>query len=314
MTQDVKHYEDCEQFFLSVGMMYTVLALLQFFGMDEMHKSPQRNLPPRDVIRGSEDTQVYLDNVLDKFVSEYLITTNNNNHLEYDEALEDNQDLVREYSLCLLKLYFILESLRESVKLGDGDRLAVLRKVLLKHFKSHSGHNAYAIEMLISILQDEVFLTKRQAHQTRWASNVNFKGGAKKNIEIDLLQENLNRELKKSIKGMGANKTQRSIDRVSRSAGGTAEIINNFDEVIGIKEKRSSHKHKSSEKDESLILSDLFPLKPFASINGRFHDGFKDASSDPLATLDRAAFSDWLNRHKKNITKHGPVETLDDED
>ena len=113
---------------------------------------------------------------------------------------------------------------------------------------------------------------------------------------------------------MGANKTQRSIDRVSRSAGGTAEIINNFDEVIGIKEKGSSHKHKSSEKDESLILSDLFPLKPFASINGRFHDGFKDASSDPLATLDRAAFSDWLNRHKKNITKHGPVETLDDED
>ena len=106
--------------------------------------------------------------------------------------------------------------MRESVKLGDGDRLAVLRKVLLKHFKSHSGHNAYAIEMLISILQDEVFLAKRQAHQTRWASNVNFKGGAKNNIEIDLLQENLNRELKKSIKGMGANKTQRSIDRVSR--------------------------------------------------------------------------------------------------
>ena len=56
---------------------------------------PQRNLPPRGVIRGSEDKQVYLDNVLDKFVSEYLITTNYNNHLEYGEALEDNQDLVR---------------------------------------------------------------------------------------------------------------------------------------------------------------------------------------------------------------------------
>lgn len=113
---------------------------------------------------------------------------------------------------------------------------------------------------------------------------------------------------------MGANKTQRSIDRVSRSAAGTAEIINKFGDVIGIKKKGSSHKHKSSEKDECLILSDLLPLKPFASINGRFHDGFRDASSDPLATLDSAAFCDWLNRHKENIIKHVPVDTLDDED
>lgn len=159
--------------------MYSVLALLQFFGMDETHESPQKNLPPHDVIHGSGDKRVYLDNVLDKFISEYLMMTNDNNHLEYEETLEDNQDLVREYSLCLLKLYFILESIRESVKLGDGGRLAVLRKVLLKHFKSHSGHNAYAIEMLISILQDEVFLTKRQAHQTRWASTVNCQLGGR---------------------------------------------------------------------------------------------------------------------------------------
>ncbi len=168
--------------------------------------------------------------------------------------------------------------------------------------------------MLISILQDGVFLTKRQAHQTRWASIVNWKGGATNNIEIDLLQENLNRELTKNIKGMGANKTSKSIDRVSRAAGGTAEIINNFDEAVGIKAKASSHKHKSSEKDESLILSDLLTMKPFASINGRFHECFRDASSDPLATLDNAAFNEWLNRHKRNITKHGPVDTLEDED
>ena len=76
--------------------------------------------------------------------------------------------------------------------------------------------------------------------------------------------------------------------------------------------KASSHKHKSSEKDESLILSGLLPLKPFASINGHFHEGFKDASSDSLATLDKAAFDDWLNKHKKNITKYGPV--VEDQD
>ena len=168
--------------------------------------------------------------------------------------------------------------------------------------------------MLISILQDEVFLTRRQAHQTRWASNTNWKGGAANNIETDLLQENLNRELKKGIKGMGANKTPKSIERVSRAAGGTAEIIKNFDASVGIKRKSSSHKHKSSEKDENIILSDLLGLKLFSSINNRCHEGFTDASSDTLATLDKAAFNDWLNRHKKNIIKHGPVETSEDED
>ena len=301
-------------------MAYAVLALLRFFGMDETHESPRKNIPPNDVVHGSGDKQDYLDKVMDKFVMQYLMTTDSDIHLdsedklEGEDGLEDNQDPVREYSLCLLKLYFLLGSPRESVKSGDCDQLAILRTVLLKLFKSHSRHNAYAIEMLISILQDEVFLTQRQAHQTSWASIANWKGGARNNIEIDLLQENINSELKKSIKGMGANKTNKSIDRVSRAAGGSAEIIENFDEVVGIKKKASSHKHKSSEKDESLILSDLLPLKPFVSINGRFHEGFEDVSSDPLATLDKAAFNDWLNKHKKNITRDGPVDALEDED
>jgi hypothetical protein len=46
----------------------------------------------------------------------------------------------------------------------------------------------------------------------------------------------------------------------------------------------------------------------------RFHDGFTDVSSDTLATLDNAAFHDCLNKHKRNITKHGPVDTSEDEE
>ena len=91
-------------------------------------------------------------------------------------------------------------------------------------------------------------------------------------------------------------------------AGGIAIIINNFDIAVGIKKKASSHKHKSSEKDENIILSDLLELKPFASINDHLHEGFTDISSDTLATLDNAAFYDsQLNKHKRNITKHVPV-------
>ena len=314
VTKDIKHYEDCEQLFLSVGRAYTVTALLHFFGMAGIDDPPQNHLCPYDVIHGDGDKLEYLNAVLDKFVDEYLLAKTQVD-LDLNEASDDSPDQVREYSLCLLRFFFILECIRQAVKSGNGDQLAALRKVLLKHFKSDPGHNTYAIEMLISILQDEVFLTKRKAHQTRWASTANWTGGALKNIEIDLLQENLNRELKKGIKDMGANKTPRSIERFSRAAGGIAEIIRNFDEAVAIKKKDSTHKHKSSAKDENLILFDLLELKPFEDINDRCHEGFTDVSSDTLATLNEAAFNERLYRHKKNIVKHGPVDVLsEDED
>ncbi len=83
---------------------------------------------------------------------------------------------------------------------------------------------------------------------------------------------------------MGANKTPRSIEQFSRATGGIAEIIRNFDEAVAVKKKDSSHKHKSSAKDESLILFDLLKLKPFKDFDDRCHEGFTDVSSDTLAT------------------------------
>jgi hypothetical protein len=206
-------------------------------------------------------------------------------HSQSNQTLDEQPDRIKEYSLYLLRLFFILKSLKDAVKLGDGDRLATIRKVLLKHFKSHGGHNTYAIEMLICILQYKVFLTKRQAHQARWASSVNSRGGPGKNIEIDLMQENLNTELRKGIRGTGANKTPKAIERLSKAAWGAAEIIRNFDVAMKIKKPESSRKHKSSEKNENIILADLLQLKPFESIDGRFYEGFPSASSDTLAAL-----------------------------
>ena len=46
-----------------------------------------------------------------------------------------------------------------------------------------------------------------------WASTANWKEeGAGKNIEIDLLQESRNKDIKKSIKTMGANKSDLAIE------------------------------------------------------------------------------------------------------
>lgn len=90
---------------------------------------------------------------------------------------------------------------------GNGEYLSVLRKQLLKHFFSTPGFNEFAIEIFINILQCQVLLSEAEAHFCKWAATVNWKGGAYRNIEIDLFQENRNCEMKKLIKSMGANKT-----------------------------------------------------------------------------------------------------------
>ena len=100
---------------------------------------------------------------------------------------------------------------------------------MLHYFKTDDGHNSYAIEMLISVIQNEVFLNDAEAHQCTWAATANSKG-EKKNIEIDLLQENINADLKKMIKNMGANKTDKAIVRASKSVGGLRQIVDNFDQ------------------------------------------------------------------------------------
>ena len=61
---------------------------------------------------------------------------------ESNQVSDDQQvDRAKECSLCLLRLFFILEDFKDAVRMGDGDRLASLRKVLLKHFKSDAGYN-----------------------------------------------------------------------------------------------------------------------------------------------------------------------------
>ena len=56
----------------------------------------------------------------------------------------------------LLKYFFLLEDFKDAVKEGR-ERLNQFHKQLLHHFKTDDGHNTYAIEMIVNIIQNEVF-------------------------------------------------------------------------------------------------------------------------------------------------------------
>ncbi len=77
------------------------------------------------------------------------------------------------------------------------------------------GFNKFAIEMLINTLQCGLLLSEAESQRCKRAAMIKWKGSYGKNIEIDLFQENRNSEMKKLVKAMGANKTEKEIERAS---------------------------------------------------------------------------------------------------
>ena len=82
VTVDVKHYEDCEQLFVSVGFCFVVEALLEFFQMADTKQKPTAN-GPHSIQRLTEAYQKsYVNNILDKFLDEYVF-------IDSDDVSED---------------------------------------------------------------------------------------------------------------------------------------------------------------------------------------------------------------------------------
>ncbi len=180
MTLDVKHYEDCEQLFLSVGRCFVVEAFLEFFQMCDTKQKPSRNGPNMAYMTTDEQKENFILNTLDKFLDEYIFIK------EEDEPF--GTDGVCHYSANLLKSFMVLADMKDAVATGNGQHLSALHKQLLVHFFAGSGFNEYAIEMLVNIMQTHILLSQAEAHQCMWAATVNWKGGHGNNVEIDLFQ------------------------------------------------------------------------------------------------------------------------------
>ena len=305
VTADVKHFEDCEQLFMSIGKCYIVEALLEFFQMANTKQTPLQNAPSS---LDEEQKNVYITTTIEKFLDEYVFS-----------ATEDSEDAtskdgVYSYAVNLIVSFLLLADFKDAVKSGNGDYLAVLRKQLLVHFFSTPGYNEFAIEMLTNILQCQVLLTEQEAHQCKWAATVNWNGGSHKNIEIDLFQENQNNEMKKMIKAMGANKSESAISRASKACTGVRKIVESYEGQVNIHRRSSAHSHQAALHDENIILEDLRDLRPFKNIVGREFECFQNISANPTENFNSAKFQSWVDRHTKNILLYYPVFESDDED
>jgi hypothetical protein len=269
--------------------------------VDTKHK-PIANAPHNTHVLTETDKKRYIISTLDKFLDEYVL-------FDGDKKISSDEvdDGVWSYAVNTLRSFMLLADFKDAVATGNGQYLSIMRKQLLVHFFATAGFNEFAIEMFINILQSEVLLSEAEAYHCQWAATVNWKGGAGHNIEIDLFQENMNCDMKKLIRSMGANKTDKAISRASKASGGVTKIVESFEKQINIHRRSSTHSHKSSSDDERLILADLRAVRPFDQEDGRSFESFVGISYDPTDQFDAAKFEQWIAKHKGNILMHYPV-------
>jgi hypothetical protein len=107
--------------------------------------------------------------------------------------------------------------------------------------------------------------------------------------------------MKKLIRSMGANKTEKAIERASTASGGVSKIVEAFEENVNICPKSGSHTHKQSADDEKIISVDLRSLRPFREEEGRSFETFVGISHDPTIHWTRLNLKNGLIATRRTL-------------
>ena len=194
---------------LYVFSCFIIEAAMEFFGIEEVSETPTKNRPNYAFMSIREHKQKYFEETLDKFVDQFVtgdaVAADESHSTDHqvtsfvdggtidDSGHGDNIMPVhnlRNYSRNILQYFLEFEDYCDAVREGDGKRMAQIHKDFLLYFKTDRSFNAYAIEMMINVAQNEVLLSEQEAHRAIWSQTVNWNGGEGKNVEADLMQEN----------------------------------------------------------------------------------------------------------------------------
>ena len=85
--------------------------------------------------------------------------------------------------------------------------------------------------------------------ELKWSCTVNAHDYAGKNIPADLHMEHLNCKCKESLRGLGANITDKSVQRVGKCTGRMLEVLEQYDKVNCVPKVSGYHTRHSCEND-----------------------------------------------------------------
>ncbi len=185
---------------------------------------------------------------------------------------------------------------------GDGGRTTRCWGPFMLHFRA-STCTKYAWEALRLRFQ-LVMLPPALSHHLKWERFVNTHGGPGRNIPCDLFNEHMNKLFKEILASMGANLTERSIQRAARSVSTLSRVRAVFDKETNLPVPLVAHATADDEGEVSKVVDVLIKNKNLIITRGRTLSQFKDFDRDPLNGLDWKRLPKWIEEKKKQILQH----------
>ena len=183
----------------------------------------------------------------------------------------------------------------DSIKEGDGNRVLRFWKYLLPIFKA-SGRKNYSIEAVHLLNQVEFELTERECAELKWNRFVNVHGVQGRNIPCDLHMEHLNRVYKNAVYGLQANKTPEAIVHTGKSLGALMDILEEVNELVGVKVPSGAHHRPGIIKERDMILKILQEAAVFKQLRSRQHHSFPKVKV-LLHSLSNEDLISWMIQH-----------------
>ena len=225
-----------------------------------------------------------------------VIDTYTNFKFDLRSPPEDSDDHIFAYAVEVLSLGLFYLSFKDAIKEGNGEQVLRCWKYFIPIFKD-SGRTNYSIEASLTLYQYYYTLSPRQSHQLMWSRFLNTHNLSGHNIECDLHMEHLNRLCKNCIGGMGANKTEKAIQRAAKAIGKISEVVNNFDDITKTTSTSQKHSTPDISKDRDMILKELMSNHMFKKITGRKHASFPKIKNSIMTDVDESNLNDWIKQH-----------------
>ncbi|XP_074619605.1 uncharacterized protein LOC141878531 [Acropora palmata] len=180
------------------------------------------------------------------------------------------KDDVYNYNCALLADGLFFLNFLDAVSEGDGFRLITQYKFMMLYCRADGHHsNKYALECLYQAFCVNALLSPRDCERFVWNRSVNNKGGRGKNIPLDLEVEHSNLFNKAAVRNLGANVTEKAVQRISFSEGGTANMTAGVDESLNRLIGSGRHTSSSADRDLGELIKRAVITKGFTEVPNR---------------------------------------------
>ena len=299
VTADVKKaVDDTLDFFEAVTKGHFLAAACRILGINSLNDKVQL---PDGILKADTNQQLrYIHHVATKVVQQCTV-------IDTNIDISDTSDRVYNYARVLCHYGALILEFRDAVSEGDGERVYRCWRVMLPHFLA-SRRTKYSLEALRLQFQVKALLPPYLAHQVLWHRFVNTRGGPGRNIQCDLHNEHINKLIKGTIVSMGANLTEKSLQRAARSVSTVHAVCKQFDNESGVPVPTSAHSTREDKTDVGKVVCAVLTNKLLEQVPDRSHSKYGSIHLNPLHNWDKKKAIEWIKRKQRDYMKFRTIE------